>query len=169
MSRKSIRLLALDTSSTITGWALYLNGKLNKHNIIDLSKNNDSEQRLKQMKQQIISVLKKIKPHIVVIEANRNNNNVKTVRMLSSIMGVVEGYCMVNNVDYQEFSPSQWRKYVKDDEILPTHRDELKKWSIKKVTIMGIFVQTDDESDAILLGQALINYYDTLGKKDDSK
>lgn len=169
MSHKSIRLLALDTSSTITGWALYLNGKLNKHNIIDLSKNNDSEQRLKQMKQQIIAILKKIKPHIVVIEANRNNNNVKTVRMLSSIMGVVEGYCLTCDIYYEELPPSQWRKYVKDNEILPTHRDDLKKWSIDKVTNMGISIQTDDESDAILLGQALINYYDALEKKDDNK
>ena len=166
---KKCTMIALDTSTTITGYAIYFNGVLNKHNIIDLSNYNDSIYRTKQMKLRIIQLLKDLEPDIVVIEANRNNNNVKTVRLLSSIMGVVEGYCLTYDIYYEELPPSQWRKYVKDNEILPTHRDDLKKWSIDKVTNMGISIQTDDESDAILLGQALINYYDTLEKKYDNK
>lgn len=71
------------------------------------------------------------------------------------------GKCVSEKIDWQDLRPTQWRKYAAlEGEKVPKKREELKKWSINKVSeIFGVNV-TDDESDAILIGLAYCNIFE---------
>jgi len=157
----SIVLVGFDISSRCTGYSKYVNGELVSSGTINFYKNKeDSSVRLKKMKKAIIGHLLMMKPDIVVVEKSASNNNIKIQRMLSEINGIIEGYCILNNVEYVTYTPAIWRMYVRDkDENLPKTRKELKVWAIKKVYQLfpNANLQTDDEAEAILIGLARIN------------
>lgn len=156
-------MIALDTSSTTTGYAIYENAVLKRHDVIDLSRAKcEPYIRVKNMKIRLITLLKQEKPDIIVVETNWKKQNIKVVQTLSEIMGVVEGYALTNNVDYVRLAPSKWRSLIQTS--YPKNRKELKIWAVDttKNIYPNIKIKTDDEADAILIGQALINEYDRL-------
>ena len=108
---------------------------------------------------EIITLIEREAPDVVVIEETVVTRNPQTQRMLSMILGVVFGCCVINNFKYCSLRPTQWRKLVRwDDEKLPRKRDELKLWSINKVAeLYDVREIGDDISDAILIGRAFIN------------
>ena len=108
---------------------------------------------------EIITLIEREAPDVVVVEETVVTRNPQTQRMLSMILGAVFGCCVINNFKYYSLRPTQWRKLVRwDDEKLPRKRDELKLWSINKVAeLYDIQDISDDISDAILIGKAFIN------------
>ena len=155
-----VRLISIDPASRITGWALYENAKLKQSDIIDFSKSKlESESRLYYMKLRILNLLEEYKPQIVVVEVSRSSNNIKVQRMLSELVGVIEGWSILNKVDYVTYTPSKWRQFVRNKtDNIPKHNKELKVWDINRVKEFypGIKLKTDDEADAILIGLARI-------------
>lgn len=152
------KILSLDTSTSSTGWAYFENGKYVKSGIIDLKKNKNTNVRLKQMIAEIYGCIDYYSPTAIVIETPVVVRNPQVQRILTMIFGAVYGKCVVDNIEWQELRPTQWRKYVKsENEKLPRKREELKVWSVDKVKdVFGVDV-SDDESDAILIGQAYYN------------
>ena len=61
---------------------------------------------------------------------------------------------------YESLRPAEWRSLI-SKEKKGRKRDELKIWSINKVNeLFGVTLSQDDESDAILVAQAIINKFD---------
>lgn len=151
------KMVSLDTSSTKTGYAIYINGKLDKSGTYDLSKM--KENRFENMCISLSNFIKKQEPEIVVVETTAVTRNAQVQRMLTEIIGVCRGCALTMGAEFVELRPTQWRKAVcNKDEKPPKVREELKKWSYDKVKeAYGVTPHTDDESDAILIGQALIN------------
>lgn len=154
-----MKILALDTSTKVSGYAIFNNKKLIRYSSIDKSDKKDGNKRMRDMVENIITLIKREAPDVVVIEETVVTRNPQTQRTLSMILGAVFGCCVINNFNYCSIRPTQWRKLVRrDDEKLPRKRDELKLWSINKVAeLYGIQEISDDISDAILIGQAFIN------------
>ena len=154
-----MKILALDTSTKVSGYAIFNNKKLIRYSSIDKSDKKDGNKRMRDMVENIITLIKREAPDVVVIEETVVTRNPQTQRMLSMILGAVFGCCVINNFNYCALRPTQWRKLVRwDDEKLPKKRDELKFWSINKVAeLYDIQEISDDISDAILIGQAFIN------------
>lgn len=117
---------------------------------------------------EIITLIEREAPDVVVIEETVVTRNPQTQRMLSMILGAVFGCCVINNFNYCSIRPTQWRKAVRgDDEKLPRKRDELKLWSIDKVAeLYDIQDIGDDISDAILIGKAFINMIEEQEEND---
>ena len=153
------KILSLDTSSKITGYAVFNNGKLIRYSSIDKSDIKNGDDRMQDMVRCLIILIEREAPDVVVIEETVVTRNPQTQRMLSMILGAVFGVCVSNHFNYCSLRPTQWRKAVRsDDEKLPRKRDELKLWSINKVAeLFDINDISDDISDAILIGQAFIN------------
>lgn len=153
------KILSLDTSTKVTGYAVYNDGELVRYSSIDKSEIKDGDVRLRLMISELITLVEREAPDAVVVEETVVTRNPQTQRILSMILGVVLGVCVSYNFNYCALRPTQWRKAVRgDDEKLPRKRDELKKWSINKVDeLFGIQDIGDDVSDAILIGQAFIN------------
>lgn len=149
-----MRLLALDTSTKHTGYAFFVNGKLERSGVID-SDIPDSKQRLNYMILRIYDLLNKAKPERVAFEDVKILNNQHTLVMLSEILGAVIGYCNAHLIQYEYYSPAEWRSR-NGIQVYRAKRDELKRLSIEQVKEKYNIDATDDEADAILIGIAYL-------------
>lgn len=150
MRKKSIKVLALDTSSKVTGWALFINGKYKKSGVIDLHDNRDSEDRTRQMCKSVSELIKSSSPTQVVIEELPSTRNARTTRLLSRIIGAVYYHCVINGLPYEEIQVSTWRSIVGIDNKT---REKAKEESIIRATKYKKNLN-DDEADAINIGDA---------------
>ena len=152
-----ITLMALDTSSTRTGWAFFIEGKYNQSGIIDLTTKENkilsSDDRVKKMCLSVFEIIKEFHPNTIVIEKLTVSRNMATVRILSKIIGTVFAYAIQYNINYYEIETSQWRAILhmqKRGRI----RDEYKNLSVQYAQKIAGKVITDDEADAICIGES---------------
>ena len=157
--KNTCKLMSFDTSTTSSGWGLFTNAKLTSHGIIPhAEKGMELEDKASLMIDDLLTLLNKEKPLIVVIEKPPYKNDPKTLIVLSEIVGAVHAWAVLNKADYIEYVPSQWRSLVAGEgEAIPTKRDQAKIWDIKKVKeLFGIDLDSDDEADGILIGYARV-------------
>ena len=155
------KLISLDTSTSSTGYAVYISGKLHRYDLIDFERIKNTDERIKEMILKIYEIIETEKPQIIVAEMTVVTRNAQTQRNLTMILGAIQGKCLENNIFFSLLRPTEWRKLVNNEkEKLPRKREELKQWSKQKVSdILGINDINDDISDAILIGQAYINRF----------
>lgn len=159
---KKTRMLAFDSSSTITGVAYFENGKLVKSFVIDKSREKDALIRVEDMCIALVETLKEHKPDIVAIERPPFCNSPDTLIMLSEIVGCVKGWAISNYADYVEYAVNSWRKLVaKDGETIPRKRNEAKVWDMARCKeVYGFVPRDDNEADAVLIGYARIKEFE---------
>lgn len=156
---KDTILVGLDTSSTKTGWSYYVNGNFADSGVLNFSKQKNSDIRMQDMVNSIYEKLSTLKVDIVAIETTAVTRNASSQRMLTMILGAVYGWCVNNNVECVMFRPSEWRALI-SKEKKGRKRDELKQWSVQTVEKLFRKKVSDDEADAILIAQALVNKYE---------
>ena len=158
----STRLCSFDTSTNASGVATFDDAKLVDYQLFDFSKNKDVETRINEMGKALLSYLKKQKPDIIWIEHPQGQGrNVSMVGKLCEVLGIVRAYAIEKGIDYHEISPSVWRKYANFNQSKKT-RNELKQMSIDYVKQHFNIEVSNDVSDAISIGCAVINYYKGL-------
>ena len=155
------KLISLDTSTSSTGYAVYISGKLHRYDLIDFKRIKNTDERIKEMILKIYEIIETEKPQIIVAEMTVVTRNAQAQRNLTMILGAIQGKCLENNIFFSLLRPTEWRKLVNNEkEKLPRKREELKQWSKQKVSdILGINDINYDISDAILIGQAYINRF----------
>jgi len=160
-----MKLCSIDSSTTATGVSFFINGKYVYHILFDHRKNKDVNERIDNMIRDIIKLLQKENPDIVWIEHPQGHGrNVMMVNKLSEILGAVRCWCVCKSREYHEINPSEWRKWLPKFEQGKKTRNELKEESVRYIKDrLGLDV-TDDEADAINIGLAVIEYYDSLTK-----
>ena len=156
----------MDTSSSKTGWAYFLDGKYKKSGVIDLDTKeyrkkykDNSSKKLEDMCLAVWSLLQNYKPDIIVIEKLNVSRNMNAVRVLSKVIGTVYTYYVLNeDCFYFEIQPTQWRSQL-DMQSGRKKREELKQLAVKYVkNTLGIDV-TDDEADSICAGVGYIKMF----------
>lgn len=85
------KMISLDTSSKVCGYAYYENGTLISHGVLNHEKEKDTEIRLEDMCLDVTRLLSEYKPVIVIVEMTVVPRNTATQRILSEILGVVRG------------------------------------------------------------------------------
>ena len=155
------KLISLDTSTSSTGYTVYISGKLHRYDLIDFKRIKNTDERIKEMILKIYEIIETEKPQIIVAEMTVVTRNAQAQRNLTMILGAIQGKCLENNIFFSLLRPTEWRKLVNNEkEKLPRKREELKQWSKQKVSdILGINDINDDISDAILIGQAYVNRF----------
>lgn len=166
MIPKDIIMASFDTSTKHSGWAIHKNAIYNKSGTIDHEDIKDGNERLNQMLVSIFDLLNKEHPYIVVIEETKAPRNAKTQRDLTEILGAVRGWCMCNDAEFVAIAPSTWRKLVYG--VDPKNRDMAKQWAIKKVKEDYGHECSDDEAEAILIGQARVLQFKSFMNDDDN-
>ena len=168
---KETILLSLDTSSTKTGWAIFGNGIYEESGVLDWSHVKETEDRLLIMYIDIIQLINKYEPDILVIEkdivGSGKRQNMSTINTLVKLIGGVWAYCIQLNMDtpmnfpagefnifYVEYTPSEWRSLVG---ITARKREDCKAASIKRIKDIYNIDVDDNEADAINIGEAYIN------------
>ena len=152
--------VSIDSSTKLTGFAVFANGRLASHHLIDHSKIRDVDERSMAMGRSIVAYLDKYNPSAIYIEQPKGHQNVELVRKLSRILGVVMGWAATHGCYYEEVMPSVWRKYIPEFSQGGKERAELKEESIRVCReLFGFEPASDDEADACNIGQAMINHY----------
>lgn len=154
-----MRLVSLDTSTTKSGVALFVDGKLSDYKLLDCSGTKEIEERMDEMGAALLRQLKEFAPNLVYIEMPKGGGgNVEMVRKLSEILGIVRAYCISKGVEHHEIMPSQWRKYCGIEQGKRT-RSELKQLSMNYVKEQYGIEVNNDVADAICIGVGVINQY----------
>lgn len=156
MSKKN-RLVSLDLATKKTGIAYFENGKYVESYVIDYEKIKDIDERTEKMGKTIISALNYFKPDEVYTEDSFKGKNPKTMKCLCRLHGVAMGWCYMNDVNHHLIYPSTWRKYIPGfPNGRSVKREQQKDYSVQYVRDnYKIEPKTDDEADAILIGEAV--------------
>lgn len=117
------------------------------------------DKRFYDMSYKIWNALSLTKPDIIYIEETVVLTNAHTQRFLTRLQGVVYAWCMNNDCDFNTIRPTSWRSAIGIKQGKNVKRDELKEQSIKYVLDKYGLNVTDDEADAICIGDAVINLY----------
>ena len=153
------KLLSIDSSSSSTGYSIFEDGEYSRHGLINLKSVKDSEERVRKMIAEIYELIELEKPKIIVTEMTTVTRNAQAQRTLTMVLGAILGKCVEEGIFYYSFRPTEWRALI-SKEKKPRKREELKLWSIQTVNeLYDIHDANDDESDAILIGQAYVNKF----------
>lgn len=157
MGQKS-RLISLDLATKKSGLAYFENEKYKESCVINYEKIKDINERTELMGKKLISALNYYKPTLVYSEDSFKGRNPQTMKCLCRLHGIVMGWCLEHDVEYHFLMPSSWRKYIPDfPNGRGVEREEQKLFSIQYVMdIYGFKPISDDQSDAILVGEAAI-------------
>lgn len=154
------KLISMDTSSNSTGVAIFVDGILSHHFLIDLKKIKNTEDRIKEMVKQIYKIIENEKPDIIVTEMTVVTRNAQAQRNLTMILGAIYGKCIEDNIWHCSLRPTEWRSLI-DTNKKPKgrKREDYKEWSINIVKDKYSIEANDDICDAILIGRAYINKF----------
>lgn len=106
----------------------------------------------------IWATLNAFHPSILYIEETYMSRNAKTTKILTRLQGVVFAWCMQNDCEFNTILPSQWRKHLSMQQS-KLKREELKEQSIQYVYKNYNILVTDDEADAICIGDAVVKMF----------
>ena len=157
----SCKLISMDTSSNSTGVAIFVDGVLSRHFLIDLKKIKNTNKRIEEMIKQIYKIIEDEKPDIIVTELTVVTRNAQAQRNLTMILGAIYGKCIENNIWYHSFRPTEWRSLANTDKKpIGRKREDYKNWSLDVVnSTYKLNIESDDVSDAILIGQSYCNKF----------
>lgn len=111
------------------------------------------------MSKSIISLLDDYSPIVVYIEDTLLQRNVKTLKELSQLQGVIIGYCKAKGIDIQIISPSQWRKLLGFKQGAGIKRQDLKRQCFEWVKENLNLERSEDEVEAIGIGAAVLKQF----------
>lgn len=153
------RFVSCDTSTNNSALTLFINGKYEQHKLISKAKIKDVYERINAMCFDIYETLNEWKPDTIWIEHPQGHgSNVDMVGKLCEILGAVRMWCLIHNCEYNEITPSVWRKYAGIQQG-KKKREELKQASIDYIKEKLGIDEGDDVADSIALGYAVINFY----------
>ena len=99
----------------------------------------------------------------VVFEDVSLQTNVSTLILLAQIQGAIMQTCVMNNIPFIVYKPTQWRKVLKFNQGKNVKRPELKQQAKDYVYNKYGLKLKEDLCDAICIGEAFIKEY----KKED--
>ena len=110
-----MRIIGVDPGIALTGWGvLEKNGepKLVDYGCIRTSKGKASSKRLLSLNQEFVSLLKKLKPKVVVLEKLFFNTNQKTASVVGEARGVIKLGVEKAGLPLVEFTPLQIKSCI---------------------------------------------------------
>ena len=110
-----MRLLALDQSSKISGYAVFENDKLIAEGYFSLCASDPIEQRLNALLAELNKIYRDYEFDKLVFEdIQLQAGNVKTFKTLSYVQAAIIIWCYNNDIKYSISAPSHWRSIIKD-------------------------------------------------------
>ena len=158
------RILSLDNSTKITGWAVFEDDKLIRYGHFTC-KGDDFHLRISQTKCLIASLIENFDIDFVVLEdiqlqdskdgvSFEANRGIITFKQLACLQGVLANYLIENNFKYLFMFCSSWRSVLG---ITGKHSSILKSKAKQVVFNLYKIDVLTDEADAICIGWAYIN------------
>lgn len=147
------RILALDQSSRISGFAVFDNDQLVDYGKINLSNISDIGDRLIMIRRWVRDLIEKYEIDKVYFEdiqlQNNVANNVQTFKILAEVFGVIHELLEEMGVPYTTVLAGTWKSTLG---IKGKNRQEQKKNAQLYVQNIYNLKATQDECDAICIG-----------------
>lgn len=153
------KILAFDSSTKVTAWSLYQDGKLAKYSCIRCTEKEMTD-RFKTMSLRILDVIEKVAPDIIYVEDTVVVRGAQTQRFLTRLQGVIYSYCLRHDCEFYAIRPTSWRKIVGINQS-KKKRKELKQEAIDMVNQRIDIGNNDDIAEAILIGYAALKNKDS--------
>ena len=161
----SRRILALDQSSRTSGYAIFVEGRLETFGHFTI-KDEDIGIRLLKIRQQVETLVNKYNITEVIMEdiqlQTNISNNVSTFKALAEVFGVIYELLTEMNIKVTSALASSWKSKLK---IKSRQRQQQKQEAQELVSTLYSVKATQDEADAICIG----TYYlisENLPKED---
>ena len=148
------KLLALDQSSRITGWAIFTDGKLEKHGKFDAEKAGSGiGERLHYIRNQVRTLIEDNQITEVIMEDIQMQgnivNNVQTFKTLAEVFGIISELLVEMKIPQSAVLASSWKSVLS---IRGRARAEQKRAAQEWVVANYAVRPTQDECDAICIG-----------------
>lgn len=147
------KLLALDQSSRITGWAVFDNNQLEAYGKIVYDSSTPIEERLHGLRERVKNLIDKYQIEEVILEdiqlQNNVINNVQTFKTLAEVYGVLSELCVELKLPQSAVLASAWKHTLG---IKGANRSEQKRNVQEWVLNTYSRKATQDECDAIAIG-----------------
>lgn len=155
-----MKMLALDQSTRVSGWAFFEDNQYVESGVVNLSKSElDTYERSFEMAKALWRIIKKYKPDNLIIEETQQQSNVQVVIVLARLQGMLIGYAEAHGVKTHIITPSSWRAALHYRQGKGIKREELKQQSLDYVKNKYGFSCSEDENEAIAIGDAAIIKY----------
>lgn len=149
-------LIALDESTTSTGYAIFKNNTLIDHGIFS-SKSKNVLERVSYIIEEIEKIIKKYKPNDMIIEDVQITMNAATTRSLLGLQFMIEMYAYKNNISCEKYRTTKWRRILGLSNSNTLDRKAKKQETTDYIkNKYNIEILKDDESDAIAIGTAYL-------------
>ena len=150
------RLLALDQSSRISGYAIFVDENLIAHGSINLTEE-DVGQRLVLIRKEVTKLIHKYDINEIAFEDIQMQasvgNNVQTFKILAEVFGVILMLCTELKINYTIVSSNTWKSTLK---IKGKKRSEQKQDAQRYVLEHYGIKAIQDTVDAICIGAHMI-------------
>ena len=150
------RLLALDQSGRISGYAIFVDENLIAHGSINLTEE-DVGQRLVLIRKEVTKLIHKYDINEIAFEDIQMQasvgNNVQTFKILAEVFGVILMLCTELKINYTIVSSNTWKSTLK---IKGKKRSEQKKDAQRYVLEHYGIKAIQDTVDAICIGAHMI-------------
>lgn len=169
--KKEFIMFSIDSSTKKTGVTVWRNARYEETYLIDYDESSyDKEDPIKPlcktmdtrfplMCKDLIALLNKYQPDIIYIEENVVTRNMDTCRFLFRLQGVIYGWAVQHNCEFNTVRPTEWRKACNFKQGSKIKREELKQQAIQYVkNLLGITV-TDDEAESICTGMYVLKLF----------
>ncbi len=157
---KQIKMISMDSSTSKTGVCIWSNGIYKESYVLENNPKIKGDEKLNQMIDLVLYLIKGEHPDIVVIESVVPTRNAQSTRMLQELTGAIRGFCIEYGIEYISLRPSEWRSVVTkkyNQKPLGRKRADQKTWSLDIVNnTLNIITDSDDQCDAILIGESYI-------------
>lgn len=152
-------ILSLDVSTTSTGYAIYVDGKLEQYGAIK-SKSKNWIERVNYMANTLQAIHATYGITHIIIEDTYVSKNVNTVKKLCMAQGII--IRAVHTAKVIQVYPVSWKSYFNLVEG-KNKRKVQKATSITKAnSLFNLELKDDDVADALLLGYYVINKNEVL-------
>lgn len=166
----TFRILSLDQSSRVSGFAIFDNDKLVKYGSIEI-KGENAPVRFSKVREWVRSMVVNWKPDFVMIEDVQLQDEEKngtqgtiTFKVLSGLIGVLETYFVENKVNYDLAHISTWRNH---EQIKGKSRLDKKRGAQLRVKKCYDIDVIDDIADAILIGRYAVELHNDKIEEDN--
>lgn len=147
--------LAFDQSTNVTGYSVWKDESLIKYGVIDHSDmKNDATDRFNTMCDDIIDLIKGIKPDRVIVEDIAQHQNVNVLKVLARLQGIIMYHCYTLDMPIEIIAPTAWRKKLGFEQG-KMKRDELKQMALNYVKSTYGYDVIEDVAEAICIGAAV--------------
>ena len=142
-------ILAIDSSTTATGYCIRDKNKIVKYGVIKPNKTLSANHRIIYIEKELKALWHKYKPIYIIIEEMNVCRNMQTMRKLIGLIEHLDIEFTKLEALVIRITPSSWRK----GKIKGKTRQELKEASRKYVKEKYGLDVSDDEADAIIISE----------------